>query len=479
LRNNARQLAHNWRTALPDAPRRRYPLLVVSSSAPQLELVLFSQDDIQVVPVPAGASLKVGRAEDNDVCVENPSLSRYHAVLHAGPPLRIEDLGGTNGTFVPEEGGSGPADTVGLRQLSRQAAEIAVGQAVMLGGVTIVVRRARQDPTALRGADANPESRRGVIHDPGMAAAYDQAELAAGAAISVLLLGETGVGKEVLARFIHERSARKDEAFAGVNCAALSGSLLEAALFGYEKGAFTGASQAHPGVFEAADRGTLFLDEVGELPGETQAKLLRIIEERQVTRLGGRSARKVDVRFIAATNRDVQAEVRASRFRADLFYRLNGMSILIPPLRERQPDIEPLACLFAAEAARQLDKPAAPHFSNDALEALTAYDWPGNVRELRNAIDRALVLCRGDEIRAEHLPGAVRSGCRKALDADPKPIQAELKELEKKRIVEALRECGGNQSAAAKLLGMSRRTFVARLVEFNLPRPRKLDPSSE
>jgi transcriptional regulator with PAS, ATPase and Fis domain len=280
----------------------------------------------------------------------------------------------------------------------------------------------------------------------------------------------------------------------GINCAALSETLLEGELFGYERGAFTGAVQARAGLFEAADGGSVFLDEVGELAPSTQAKLLRVLEERAVMRLGARSPRKIDVRFIAATNRDLQADATAGRFRKDLYFRLNGISLTIPPLRERREDIEPLVTAFVAQACRQLDREAEPEVSHELLELLRGYSWPGNVRELRNVIERAVVLSTQPTLGAADLPlalldeaeapGAPPIAAQPAAtippaDAlEPKSMRDEIRSLERSRIVIALERCGGNQTQAAKLLGISRRTLISRLGEFGL-RPGRKSPNSD
>ena len=277
----------------------------------------------------------------------------------------------------------------------------------------------------------------------------------------------------------------------GINCAAFAESLLESDLFGCEKGAFTGALQARAGLFEAANGGTVFLDEVGELSPGTQAKLLRVLEERVVTRLGSTRPRPIDVRFVSATNRDIEADSQGGRFRQDLYYRLAGISLCIPPLRERPQEIELLITAFVAAACRQIDRAVPLAVSSAARERLRAHAWPGNVRELRNVIERATVLCTGETILPEHLPPSLLKSSQASVSpvtgsaAAPKnlppsqplaaaeDLQREIKSLERARIVEALDRCAGNQSYAAELLGMSRGTLVARLAEFGLHRPRK------
>jgi two-component system, NtrC family, response regulator AtoC len=306
--------------------------------------------------------------------------------------------------------------------------------------------------------------------------------------ISVLLLGETGVGKEVAAELLHRSSQRADQPFLRLHCAAISESLLESELFGYERGAFTGAVTAKPGLLETADGGTVLLDEVGELPLAIQVKLLRVLESREVLRVGGLKPKRIDVRFVAATNRDLELEVAAGRFRSDVYYRLNGITLVIPPLRERPDEIEPLARAFAREASRRASGSGACELAPAALALLRDYSWPGNIRELRNVIDRAFVLSSGDEIRVEHLPaekmrpsgaGAApraageRAADPAALPRDVATLRKELADAERTEILDALDACGGNQSRAARMLGMSRGALLAKLDAYGVPRPRK------
>ena len=270
------------------------------------------------------------------------------------------------------------------------------------------------------------------------------------------LQGESGTGKEVIARFIHQRSPRWRGPFIAINCAALPEQLLESELFGFERGAFTGAQQSKPGQIELAAGGVLFLDEVTEMTPAAQAKFLRVLQEREFLRLGGTRPVRVDVRVIAATNRDLEDAVARGDFRADLYYRLNVFDIRIPPLRERRDDILPLA----AEALREFAG-ATAELTPEAMAALRRHDWPGNVRELRNVLERALILCDGPSIDAEHL------GLRAKKDV-PLSSTTDLETLEKHAIARALREAEGNKARAAKQLGISRMQLYGRLRKFGL-----------
>jgi transcriptional regulator with PAS, ATPase and Fis domain len=301
----------------------------------------------------------------------------------------------------------------------------------------------------------------------------------------VFVSGETGVGKELVAERVHEKSRRHGKPFLRLNCAAVAESLLEAELFGYERGAFTGATQAKPGLLEIANGGTFFLDEVGEMPLALQAKMLRALESQQVMRVGGLSPRTIDVRFVAATNRDIDDQVRQGRFREDLYFRLNGAFLAVPPLRERVSEIEPLAEEFIRATCEDLGRVPVPSLRPESLLMLQSYAWPGNVRELKNFIERAVLVATGAELSPEHFP-VQRMASTLPLHrigpastppaAEPlpgEPLPPESARSERDRILAALAECGGNQSRAAKLLGISRTTLVARLSDYGVPRPRK------
>ena len=294
---------------------------------------------------------------------------------------------------------------------------------------------------------------------------HELAARVAAAPLSVLLLGETGVGKEVFAEQIHRLSPRASKPLVKLNCAAFSETLIESELFGHERGAFTGAVHAKPGLFEAAEAGTVFLDEVGELPPTAQAKLLRVLEDRKVLRIGALRPHPVDFRVIAATNRDLDAAVAQGGFRQDLLFRLNGVSLVIPALRDRVGEIIPLAERFATRASKQLARPHPPRLSVETIRALEQHPWRGNVRELRNVIDRAVVLAPRDVIEPEHLDKftpAVAASLPGSAPTKYPPAGSNDATSERDRIISALQRCGGNQTRAATDLGISRRTLVNR-----------------
>ncbi|AKT42926.1 sigma-54-dependent Fis family transcriptional regulator [Chondromyces crocatus] len=472
----------------------------LSASAGELELVVAAGTELTVHPLPASGRVTLGRGADCDLRIDDASVSRRHAVLDLGPPLRIEDLASANGTVVRKGRESAErAETNELRPRSGAVFELTLGDRILLGTIVAVVRRRG---AAGRGGQVDPLERAApVAQDPAMKRLYEDAGRAAQGTISVLLLGETGVGKEVLAREIHRRSPRAKGPFVVIDCAGLAGSVLEGELFGHERGAFTGATEARAGLFELAEGGTAFLDEIGELPAPLQMKLLRVLEERTVMRVGGRAPRRVDVRFVGATNRDLAVEVEAGTFRRDLYYRVSGMALEIPPLRARPADLPELCARFVEEACMKLDRPPL-RLSEQAQARLATHRWPGNVRELRNAMEHAVLLCSGEVIEVPHLPPAVRlggaaeraeraegekaeevegSGMHPSKGAPVNPpsgasvqeLRAALDAMERQRIIDALDRCGGNQTRAAEELGISRRTLVSRLGEYGLPRPRK------
>ncbi len=288
---------------------------------------------------------------------------------------------------------------------------------------------------------------------------------AAPARASVLITGESGVGKELVAHAVHEQSERAKGPFVVVHCAALSETLIESELFGYEKGAFTGAENIHKGRFELADGGTIFLDEIGEVNLATQVKLLRVLQEHKFERVGGEKSIEVDVRVVAATNRNLEDEVKAGRFREDLFYRLNVVRIEMPALRERMDDIPLLMHSFLREFNIE-NKKNIKGFDKASKAAMIKYNWPGNIRELKNAVESAVVMCTGDEIKIEDLPRALRSqGEEKVITI---PIGITMDEAEKIIIQENLAANKGNKSKTADILGIGRKTLHRKLEELNI-----------
>jgi transcriptional regulator with GAF, ATPase, and Fis domain len=309
---------------------------------------------------------------------------------------------------------------------------------------------------------------------PAMQKVFNSIDMVAQTGSTVLLLGETGTGKELIARALHNRSQRRQSVMVKVNCGALPASLVESELFGHEKGSFTGAVAQKKGRFELAHRGTIFLDEVGELPLETQTKLLRVLQEQEFERVGGSQTQKVDVRVIAATNRDLEQEVRRGAFRADLFYRLNVFPIEVPPLRERKDDIPLLAGHFVRRFSQRMGK-RVQGINRAVYEQLRHYDWPGNVRELANLLERAVILCQSDILELKHL--AV-SRLKPAAGGSAGPAEGlpTLEEAERRLILRALEQTGGTlagPNGAAQILGLNRSTLWSRMrkLGIDLPKP--------
>jgi transcriptional regulator with GAF, ATPase, and Fis domain len=421
--------------------------------------------------------LTIGRSIGCDVVIDHPALSRRHAVITPGPaagdPITIADLGSTNGTRI-----------AGTVRHGGDAHPLAVSDTFHIGPSSfMVVARAPRDERSL--------SMRDVLRvpDPTTAGLHALVNNVAAGKANVFVLGETGVGKEVLAETLHALSGRPGP-LTRINCAALSESLLESELFGYEKGAFTGAAAAKVGLIEGAARGTVFLDEVGELPLSIQAKLLRAVERHEVLRVGAIRPQQIDVRFIAATNRDLAAEVEAGRFRRDLFFRLDGVTLVIPPLRERRGALGRLALGFLRDA--QPDGPL-PRLAPEMLAHLEGYGWPGNVRELKAVIERAVLLARGGEIGIKHLAfargaastpppavaptaptrgAAAQVAAAPPVAADPVDFLDDAQRADRERVFAALTACAGNQSRAAKQLGIGRTSLLQKLRLYRIARPR-------
>jgi DNA-binding NtrC family response regulator len=412
--------------------------------SPGFSLRIVGDGLAEVVALPLAADLVIGRGAEADIRVDDGSISRKHALLSLGPKLRIKDLGSANGTRVADR----PLE-------AGEWAEISAGEVIDLGSVMLILQRGPTQSEPI----APPATAPGA-----MARAERLLERVAPGEIGVLILGETGVGKEVFAERLHEKSRRAGRPLLKLNCGGFTETLLDSELFGHEKGAFTGADKAKPGLLEMADGGSVFLDEIGELPLGLQARLLRVLQDKKVQRIGALEPRAIDVRFISATNRDLTAEVAAGRFRQDLYYRLEGVTLAIPPLRDRIGEIAGLARGFLAEAAAQTNQTL--RLSRGALARLEQHPWPGNIRELRNVIERAALICPGDEILEEHLQLAAEAVRTSGS------LHADVESLERQRIVEALEACAGNQTRAAQKLGISRGTLLTRLKQYGITRPR-------
>ena len=326
--------------------------------------------------------------------------------------------------------------------------------------------RLRQEVVGLRAQLAAGPEERGLVAESGpMRQALALVARVAEHNTTVLITGESGTGKEVIARAIHRASPRAAKAFVGINCAAIPEALLESELFGHVRGAFTGASADKTGLFEAANGGTLLLDEIGELPTGLQAKLLRVLQEGEIRRVGDQKTKQVDVRVLAATARDLEAETKRGRFREDLFYRINVVAIELPPLRERRPDIAPLARLFAARLAKRFARPVA--LSDAAVAWLEQQEWPGNVRELENAIERAAVLSNKESLEPADFSEA-HAARRTPHAAGVGTLDEAVEAAEREAITAALAASNGNRREAAKRLGVSLRTLFYKIDRYGI-----------
>lgn len=344
------------------------------------------------------------------------------------------------------------------KPFDREALRLSCSKALEMGELQKRTRHQAREIDRLTGVEGM------VTANSAMAELLETARKVAGSEATVLISGESGTGKEVLARLIHQVSGRRHGAFVAVNCAAIPANLIESELFGHVKGAFTGAIKDRRGRFQSAGGGTLFLDEIAELQPEVQVKFLRALQERVVEPVGSDTAEAVDVRVIAATNRDLQEDIHSGRFREDLYYRLSVIPLHLPPLRERREDIAPLVEHFL----RKLEAPAAVHFSKEALALLHSYSWPGNIRELQNVVERCLILRRGSTIAAADifLPHMTEQGHVAIPDIPPEGIS--LPDVEKGLIEKALRLSNGNRSRAARLLNIPRHVLIYRLEKFEV-----------
>ena len=403
----------------------------------------------RTLPV-TSAGVIVGKEPTCDAPLDDPYVSARHLRIEAqGGAWAVVDLGSTNGTFIS-----------GAR-VAR--AELPMGVPVQLGDAEIVLEpREAEEPR-------RPDCFEGMISgDPAMRQAFDLVERVAPSDAAVTILGETGTGKELVARALHARSGRRDAPFVPVNCSAIAESLIESELFGHEKGAFSGAERMRKGAFEEADRGTIFLDEVGELPLDLQPKLLRVLELGEVKRVGASRPITVNVRIVAATHRDLRAQVRAGKFREDLFYRLCVVPITVPPLRQRKGDVRALA---EALLERASPRGVVLRWSPEALARLEAYDWPGNVRQLRNVVQRAL-LFRGEGLVIP--PAAVTFEDTRATPADTGDDDTmyvrglTLEQIEREAIRLSLRRHRGKRAAVVKELQIAKSTVMKRIGQWGL-----------
>jgi DNA-binding NtrC family response regulator len=414
------------------------------------KLVVISGRDL---PKAFGIDAKVvtiGSQDDNHCVLNDPTISRHHAVIEeTGEGYVLRDLGSTNGTF--------------LNGILIREAYLEYGSIIDLGNTQLqfvpLEERVEIPPSEERSF--------GDVLGSGLEIRriFTMLKKISPSDVTVTVEGETGTGKELVARAIHSHSQRAEGPFVVIDCGSISKSLIESELFGHEKGAFTGATQTRRGAFEMAHGGTIFIDEIGELALEMQPKLLRVLEQREVRRVGGNQVFTVNVRVIAATNKDLASEVQKGRFREDLFYRISVVSIYLPPLRERREDIPLLARQFARELAELYRGGGDLRISPEALEVLRHYQWPGNVRELKNVITRAMAM--GSE-KILQLRDFIMTPPSKRAPSLDSMVGRTLEEIEKAAIMETLKAHGGNKSAAARVLGIAYSTLYEKLKKYGL-----------
>jgi DNA-binding NtrC family response regulator len=431
-----------------------------------------SAEEFLAAPRPKAASCLVldvslpgvsGLDLQRELAESNPQVSIIFLTGHGDIPMTVRALKAGAANFLTK-----PFDDDDLLNSIHQCMKLAA-----------LERRARTLEQSLKSARNELHQRYGFDQILGRSAtlreALTRAAQVAPTEATVLLTGESGTGKELVARAIHYASPRADGPFLAVNCAALPETLLESELFGHERGAFTGADRQKPGRFELAAGGTLFLDEAGDLSAPVQVKLLRVLQEREYQRVGGTATLKADIRLIAATNRDLNAEMAAGRFRSDLFYRLSVFDVHLPALRERGDDVLLLADSFIRSLAANMAKGDVT-LSRDASEVLRRHPWPGNIRELQNAIERALITCEGTLVTAAHLgiPPSSEHAAPAALAAPPPPDAARgsLEDIERNAILDAMAQAHGHKSRAATLLGLTRFQLYTRLKRHHIEIPR-------
>jgi nitrogen regulation protein NR(I) len=479
--------------------------ILVADDEPNLRRVLTAilrRDGHEVAQAIDGAeALEVMGAGDVDVVITDlrmPKVDGMDVLRHAAKhsphvPVIMITAYGSVGQAV-EAIKAGAFDYI-EKPFEQDQIRVVVEKAVKQA----IANRAAPRQTFYPTGDDTSKGRYGLVGDSlEMQAIFAVIEKVADTPSTVLITGESGTGKELVAKALHEGSSRKNGPFIKINCAAIPKTLMESELFGYEKGAFTGATSSKPGRFELADGGTLFLDEIGEIPVEMQVKLLRAIQESEFERVGGLKTIKVDVRLITATNRDLEAEIKHGNFREDLFYRLNVVPLSIPPLRKRRGDI-PLLVRHVIRKFNERLKKNVSGISDDALAALEGHAWPGNIRELENVLERTILFCKGDVIQREDLPAEIASSAPAApaparaserpgededevedasVDAIPGElsadtslkdiVRAETSRVERELIAKALDETGGNVTQAAKLLKISRKSLQMKMKELGL-----------
>jgi two-component system response regulator AtoC len=438
---------------MPGLPRRmgdRHCLVVWKDGAPT------------PWPLPAQGEVTIGREPPAEILIDSPTVSRRHARLRvSGSSVWVEDLASHNATRVNGE-------------LLAGEQALGYGDVVVLGDVLAVLEEQANAEDACADDDLPPEGlvlelsdRTVLVADPVMLHVYTQLRRLAQSHLAVLIVGATGTGKDLAASALHAWSKRHGSQFVSINCAALPEALAESELFGHERGAFSGAVRDKLGLFESANGGTVFLDEIGDLPPAIQPKLLRVLESQRVTRLGAVRERPIDVRIVTATHRDLAADVQAGRFRQDLYYRLSAAMVQVPPLRARGREISILAHRFLADACQRLGRPLMT-LTAGAAQRLGAHDWPGNVRELKNLMEAIAALVDGP-IMAEHITAAVAKAAGQASatgEPPPHDLRAAKDELERRSIEAALDSTAGNKTQAAKLLNMPLRTFMWKLKRF-------------
>ena len=387
------------------------------------------------------APMTIGSDATAQLCVADPHVSRRHAeIVRAGATIVVRDLQSRNGTYV---------DGIAVKE-----AILDVAATIRVGGTTIRFETEARTPAQRRMGKAVGSSQQ-------MKDVFDLLERLAPSDLTITLLGETGVGKDVLACAVHEASARRDGPFIVFDCGAATPTLIESALFGHEKGSFTGANATVAGAFERAHGGTIFFDEIGELSLDLQPKLLRALEQRKVQRIGSPVEIAVDVRILAATNRDLEAEVAAGRFRQDLFFRLSAAVVAVPPLRERLSDLPELVeAILAAEGRRV-------RVTQETIDALATYDWPGNVRELRNVLMAAAAMAEADLVEPRHLL-MFKPRRRNSTLADFPLAGRSLESIERAAIAQTLKNADGNKVRAAKALGIAPSTLYEKMRRYKL-----------